>query len=223
MLDSVIESVASVTTEEYLICCACSLVIGLVIALLHMYKNDYSKNIVFTLVVLPIIVQNVIMLVNGSIGAGLAVMGVFSLVRFRSAQGNAREISSVFLAMSVGVATAMGMIAVAGFMTVAVGLIVVIMATLRFGEKNNVCRVLKILLPEDLDFEGIFDDIFDAYTTKCEQVKCKTTNMGSLYELSYEIVFKKGISEKAFIDTIRCRNGNLTVTIGRPSTHNSEL
>lgn len=223
MFNSIIESVSTTTPEEYLICSVCSLVIGIVIALFHMFKNEYSKNIIITLVVLPVIVQNVIMLVNGSIGAGLAVMGAFSLVRFRSAQGNSREIASIFLAMTTGIATAMGMIGVAAIMTVLVGGVMLILSVLKFGDKKITTRELKILLPEDLDFEGIFDDVFEAYTTKCEQVRCKTTNMGSLYELKYEIVFKKGISEKAFIDTIRCRNGNLDVSIGRASTPSDSL
>lgn len=222
MFDSIITSVSAITSKEYLLCSLCSIVIGIVIALFHMFKNDYSKNIIVTLVILPVIVQNVIMLVNGSIGAGLAVMGAFSLVRFRSAQGNSREIASVFLSMTAGIATAMGLIGIAFTLTVIVGVVVMLLTMIKFGEKK-VSRVLKIVLPEDLDFEGIFDDVFEAYTTKCEQVKCKTTNMGSLYELEYEIVLKPGTSIKSFIDTIRCRNGNLTVTISRATTPNGDL
>ena len=159
MFNSIIASVSSTTPEEYLICSVCSLVIGIVIALFHMFKNDYSKNIIITLVVLPVIVQNVIMLVNGSIGAGLAVMGAFSLVRFRSAQGNSREIASIFLAMTTGIATAMGMIGVAAIMTVLVGGVMLVLSALKFGDRKTEKRELRILLPEDLDFEGIFDDV----------------------------------------------------------------
>ena len=208
---------------EYLICSAVSLVFGLIVALVFMYKNTYSKNMVITLVVLPYVVQTMLMLVNGSIGAGIAVMGAFSLVRFRSAQGNAREIMTIFYALTIGLAMSLGYIGIAAFVLVFAGAVMILLNSFDFGVMKGMDRNLKIIIPEDIDYEGVFDDIFEKYTSKFELIKCKTTNMGSLYEITYDIILKKGVSEKSFIDEIRCRNGNLTVTCGRPLTPRDEL
>ena len=223
MFNSIIKTAGSISGAEYLICSGVSLVMGFVVALVHMYKNSYSKNIIITLVVLPYIVQTMLMLVNGSIGAGIAVMGAFSLVRFRSAQGNAKEIMSIFYAMTIGLAMSLGFIGIAAFVLVFAGVVIIVLTTVDFGVKKNGDRTLKITIPEDLDYEGIFDDVFDKYTTKCDLLRCRTTNMGSLYEVSYDIILKKDVSEKAFIDELRCRNGNLTIVCGRPITPRDDL
>ncbi|MBR4343027.1 MAG: DUF4956 domain-containing protein [Lachnospiraceae bacterium] len=223
MFDSIIKTAGSVTGMEYLICSGVSLVLGFIVALVHMYKNTYSKNIIITLVVLPYVVQTMLMLVNGSIGAGIAVMGAFSLVRFRSAQGNAKEIMSIFYALTIGLAMSLGYIGIAIFVLVLVGIVIIVLTTVDFGVKKNGDRTLKITIPEDLDYEGIFDDLFDKYTTKSELIRCRTTNMGSLYEITYEIALKKDVSEKSFIDELRCRNGNLTIMCGRPITPRDDL
>ncbi|MCQ2496750.1 MAG: DUF4956 domain-containing protein [Lachnospiraceae bacterium] len=220
---SLIERTGSITIKEYLICLLVALVLGIVISLAHMFKNEHSKSMAITLVVLPAIVQAIILLVNGSIGTGLSVLGAFSLVRFRSGTGNAREITSVFLATAVGLATAMGYISIAVILVVVICGVILVLSASSFGGKRGVDRSLKIIIPEDLDFEGIFDDIFEKYTTKTELVKCKTTNMGSLYELSYDIKMKPDAKVKSFIDEIRCRNGNLTVICGRPVVGKEEL
>ena len=223
MFDSFIKTAGSISGAEYLICSGASLVMGFLVALVHMYRNTYSKHIVITLVVLPYIVQTMLMLVNGNIGSGIAVMGAFSLVRFRSATGNAREIMSVFYATTIGLAMSLGYIGIAVFVLVFAGIVIIALTTFDFGIKKTGERVLKITIPEDLDFEGIFDDIFDKYTSKCDILKCRTTNMGSLYEISYNIVMKKDASEKAFIYELRCRNGNLTIVCGRPVTPRDEF
>lgn len=220
---SLIERTGTVTIKEYVICLIAALILGLVISLVHMFKNEHSKSMAITLVVLPAIVQAIIMLVNGSIGTGLSVLGAFSLVRFRSGTGNAREITSVFLATAVGLATAMGYISIAVILVIIISAIIIILSATSFGGKKGVDRSLKIIIPEDLDFEGIFDDIFEKYTTKTELVRCKTTNMGSLYELTYEIKLKSDTKVKSFIDELRCRNGNLTVICGRPAIGKEEL
>ena len=223
MFDSIIESVYATTGKEFIICSAVSLVLGLLLALVHMYKNDYSKNMIIMLVVLPFAVQVMLMLVKGSFGTSIAVMGAFSLVRFRSATGNAREIMSILCGVTVGLAMSLGYVAIAAITFVMISLIVIVLTTFNFGVKRNCDRTLKITIPEDLDYEGVFDDIFDKYTSKCEVLRVRTTNMGSLYELTYDIVLKKDVSEKEFIDTIRCRNGNLTVMCGRPVTPRDDL
>ena len=168
-------------------------------------------------------VQSMLMLVNGSIGVGITVAGVFSLIRFRSAQGNAREIMSVFYALTLGLAMSLGFVGIAVFVLVIAGGMIIVLNTIDFGVKKNGERVLKITIPEDLDFEGVFDDLLDKYCERWELTKCRTTNMGSLYEITYGIVMKKDLGEKAFIDELRCRNGNLNIVCGRPVTPRDDL
>jgi hypothetical protein len=164
---------------------------------------------------LPPIVTLVIMMVNGSIGAGLAVAGTFSLVRFRSAPGTAKEICGVFMATAIGLACGMGYVGVAALFFVVMGAFVLLLSLLRMGEVSSSYRHLKITIPETLEYDGLFDDLFAKYTTRHELEKVKTTNMGTLYELSYDIYLKDGEVKKEFIDAIRCRNGNLNVSCGR--------
>ena len=149
--------------------------------------------------------------------------GVFGLVRFRSMQGNSREIASVFFAMGIGLAVGMGHILFAGVITLIVAIMFVILSKTKFGEGNKHEKKLKITIPEDLDYSNVFDDLFEKYTNKNELEKVKTTNMGSLFELSYNIILKDGASEKEFIDELRCRNGNLNITLARETTSENEL
>lgn len=204
--------------EGYLLCAAGSFVCGIFIALVHMFRNEYSKNFILTLVILPAIIQAVIMLVNGNLGTGVAVMGAFSLVRFRSLPGNSREIAGIFLAMAAGLATGMGYIGIAVVMTLSVCAAMIIIIVLKFGEAKNIGKDLKITIPENLEYEGLFDDLLEEYTSACRLMRVKTVSMGSLYELQYKIQFRKDKSEKQFIDQIRCRNGNLTVICGYAAT-----
>jgi hypothetical protein len=180
-----------------------------------MFKHNYSKNFVVTLALLPLIVQMVITLVNGNIGAGIAVMGVFNLVRFRSIPGSAKDIASVFFAMAIGLATGMGYLSLAVLFTVVVGLANMVFVLSPFGKPKQPGKLLKVTIPEDLDYAGIFDDIFELYTSSCELIEVKTTNMGSLFQLSYQIRLNEPEDEKKLIDEIRCRNGNLKISCGR--------
>lgn len=223
MFDCVIKMPGNVSPKEFIVCLIASLILGFVISFIHMFKNEYTKGFAIALVILPMLVQTIIMLVNGSIGTGIAVMGAFSLVRFRSAQGNAREISSIFMATATGLATAMGYIWIGVAIVAVAGLVIILLTLLPYGDRIGASRELKITIPDDLDFEGIFDDLFEKYTQKCELIRCKTTNMGSLYELTYLVTMKKGVGDKLFLDEIRCRNGNLTVICGRPKTGKDEL
>ena len=225
MLDSLLAltTSASVSLENLLICTLASLVLGLGIAGVYMYRNKYSKNFVVTLALLPAMVQLVIMLVNGNLGVGVAVMGAFSLVRFRSIPGSSREISSIFFAMGVGLATGMGYLAIAAMFLVIVGLMMMLLNTVSFGEPKTTEKELRITIPENLDYAGLFDDILSKHTQKSELVRVKTTNMGSLYELRYHIVLKGTDIEKSFLDELRCLNGNLNISCGRVSTKSDEL
>lgn len=223
MLDSVFTSVfqtsseltGGVTSGDFLICCIASIVLGCLCALTYMFKHGYSKNFVVTLALMPLIVQMVITLVNGNIGAGIAVMGVFNLVRFRSIPGSAKDIGSVFFAMAIGLATGMGYLMLAALFTAIVGIANIAYVLSPFGKQKEPGKLLKVTIPEDLDYTGIFDDLFDRYTASHELIEVRTTNMGSLFQLDYQINLKNSEDEKRLIDEIRCRNGNLKVSCGR--------
>ncbi|MBQ7359151.1 MAG: DUF4956 domain-containing protein [Lachnospiraceae bacterium] len=207
----------------YIVCVLASLVLGAVIGCIHMYRNNYSKNFILTLLILPAVVQAVILLVNGNLGTGVAVMGAFNLVRFRSVPGNSREIANIFLAMATGLATGTGYLGIAVLMVVLIGLAQILMVTLNFGNSKGSLRDLKITLPEDLEFDGIFDDLFAEYTTKHRLIKVKTANMGSLFEIHYQVALKSDESLKKFMDAIRCRNGNLPVVCNYVPEDKEEL
>lgn len=212
----------SLTIEGAVVCTIASLIFGLVIAGIYMYKNNYTKNFVLTLVLLPAMVEIVIMLVNGNLGAGVAVMGAFSLVRFRSLPGTAREIGTIFLAMAIGLATGMGYIGYAAVFLLIIGIANIILVAVSFGDKKSEERELKITIPEDLDYEGVFDDLFDKYLKTVRIIQVRTTNMGSMFELKYMVQFKEDVSEKEFIDAIRCRNGNLNICCSREQLNHVE-
>lgn len=209
-------AMTTVTTAGFMWCTIASIVLGLACALIYMYKHNYSKNFVVTLALLPVIVQMVITLVNGNLGAGVAVMGVFNLVRFRSIPGSAKDIGSVFLAMAIGLATGMGYIGVAAILTVVVGIFNIIYVTTPFGQPREASKLLKITVPEDLEFEGAFDEVLDGYTSAYELQEVSTTNMGSLYQLQYSVTMKEPGIEKNMIDELRCLNGNLKISLGTP-------
>ena len=215
MLDSIVSG-SGITASSFLICTAVSLLLGLGCAALYMYKNKYSQSYTLTLAMLPAIVQIVIMLVNGNIGAGVAVAGAFSLVRFRSASGSAREIATIFLAMALGLATGRGYIVLAAAFFVVMGAFALILTGAKFGAGMDAERQLKITIPESLDYDGLFDDLFERFTTSHSLERVKTTNMGTLYELEYKIVLREEQSTKAFLDELRTRNGNLNIICGRP-------
>lgn len=225
MLNSVLTETASttITMPQLLLCTFVSLLLGLILALIHTYKNTYTKNFVLTLALLPAVVQAVIMIVNGNLGTGVAVMGAFGLVRFRSVPGNAREICSVFLAMAVGLAAGMGYLGIAAVLLLIVGAATILLVSLPIGQEAFKRKELKVTIPENLDYAGIFDDIFKEYTEKSDLIRVKTVNMGSLYELCYHIQLKSEETEKTMLDAIRCRNGNLTIICGRIAADREEL
>ena len=201
-----------VTGVTFLVSTFASLAIGIFIAFMYTLKNSYSKSFFVTLSLIPAIVQIIIMLVNGNLGVGVAVAGAFSLVKFRSAPGAGKEITSIFLAMASGLATGMGYIGIAVIFVVILSLVTVILNSLHIGENE---KLLRITIPEGLDFEGIFDDILAKYTTRSELQEVRTYGMGSLYRLSYKIIMQSGASTKSMIDEMRVRNGNLEISCSR--------
>ena len=215
-------TLAAVSNKEFLICSLVSLGLGLVIAFAFAISNKAkqtkkSKGFLMTLALLPVIVQVVIMMVNGNIGTGVAVMGAFGLVRFRSAPGSAEDICAIFLAMAVGLATGTDQLAVAAMLAVGVGLIYIIYSFIPIGNSDKQLKQLTVTIPESLDYDGAFDDIFNTYTSSHELVSVKTTNMGSLFKLKYEVTFNSSSDEKKLIDEIRTRNGNLEIMCARAS------
>ena len=207
--------VGAVSAADFLLCCVFSVVLGAACAGVYMFRHSYSKNFVVTLALLPLIVQMVITLVNGNLGAGIAVMGVFNLVRFRSIPGSAKDIGSVFLAMAIGLATGMGFIWLAVVFTVIVAMVNVTYVASPFGKQKEPEKTLRITIPEDLEYDGVFDEALARYTDEHELTEVQTTNMGSLFMLEYAIRLKEPGLEKRLIDDLRCLNGNLKITCGR--------
>ena len=207
----------TLNVTDFLTCVATALVIGIIIAFVYTYKSRYTRSFVVTLVMLPAIVSVVIMMVNGNIGAGVAVAGAFSLVRFRSVPGTAKEIGTIFLAMGTGLVCGMGYLGYAVLFTlIMAGVMALTMASGIGGHKAaSRDRRMQITVPEDLDYTTIFDDVLDTYTTDHELVRAKTTAMGSLFKLTYDITLRDAAKEKEFIDLLRCRNGNLEISITR--------
>ena len=225
MLNTLFASVITTTVnwQAILLCTLSSLILGIAATGIYCYKNMYTKSFVVTLALLPAMVQIVIMLVNGNLGAGVAVMGAFSLVRFRSVPGSAREIGSLFFAMALGLATGMGYIRYAVLILIIVGITNLVLYSTKFASPRYVDRELKITIPESLDYDGLFDDLFQKYTAQHELLRVRTTNMGSLYELCYLVRLNDRQISKAFLDDIRCRNGNLNIVCGKISTVRDEL
>ena len=207
-----------ITPVVFIILVIVSLVLGGILALIHTFNNDYTKSFVMTLAILPAVVAVVILMVNGNIGAGVAVAGAFSLVRFRSAPGTAREIGAIFAAMGMGLIMGMGYIGYAALFTILIGLAMLIYAKLASGDKKDLHKVLKITIPENLNYSDVFDDIFKEYTKNYKLNQVKTSNMGSLFKLNYEIYLKDVSREKEFIDKLRTRNGNLEISIANYQT-----
>ncbi len=216
MLDSIIGT--QITLSIFGICTAVSLILGVATALVGMFRSKCTQSFAVALAILPAVVQVVIMLVNGNVGAGVAVAGAFSLVRFRSAPGTAREIAVIFLAMAIGLATGMGYVVLAVLFFLVAGGLLLLLTLLNFGGSDPAERVLRITIPENLDYDGLFDDLFAKYVRSFSLEKVKTTNMGTLYELQYRIVLKNDRVPKAFFDELRCRNGNLNIVCSRESS-----
>lgn len=223
IFDSDLVSVISV--GDFLSCLGVSLLLGLFMALCYMWRTRYTKSFVVTLALLPAVVCVVIMMVNGNVGTGVAVAGAFSLVRFRSVPGTAKEICTLFLAMGAGLIAGMGYLGFAALFTLVMCAAFFIYNALDLGCKKNTARfkTVNITIPEDLDYSGVFEELFEKYTSSYELIRVKTTNMGSMFRLTYNIVLRDGANEKALIDDLRCRNGNLEITVSKQDNTVGEL
>lgn len=218
-------NVDMISVPNFILCIIVALLLGCLIAYSYSYRGKYTSSFVITLLMLPAIVCMVIMMVNGNVGAGVAVAGAFSLVRFRSIPGTAKEIGAIFLAMASGLIAGMGYIAYAVLFTVMMCVVMILLNKMGIGtkKKENLEKTLKITVPEDLNYADMFDDLFSMYAKSCEIVSVKTSNMGSLYKLTYNIVLKDVKEEKNLIDEIRCRNGNLEVSLSKQEVITNEL
>lgn len=223
LFDSELTKVISV--GNFLLCMGVSLGLGLIMALVYMYRTRYTKSFVTTLALLPCVVCIVIMLVNGNVGAGVAVAGAFSLVRFRSVPGTAKEICALFLAMGAGLIAGMGYLGFAVLFTVVMCAAFMLYSRLDFGAgKKFACsRTLAVTIPEDLNYSDVFEDIFEKYTAEYELIRVKTTNMGSMFRLTYNLMLRDEGKEKEMIDELRCRNGNLEISVSRQEAAVPEL
>ena len=210
---------------DFLLCLGVSLILGLLISATYAWRNEHSGSFVTTLALLPAVVCVVIMMVNGNIGAGVAVAGAFSLVRFRSAPGSAKEIVTIFLAMGAGLISGMGYLGFAVLFTFIMCVVFIVYGLIgaRADCGTELMRTVKITIPEDLDYSGAFEDVFAEYTSKNELIKVKTTNMGSMFRLTYDVTLKDRLTEKEFIDKLRTRNGNLEIMSSRREGRASEL
>ena len=214
-----------IAVGDFLLCVGCALAIGALLAICYMYKTRYTKSFVVTLGLLPVVVCVVIMMVNGNVGTGVAVAGAFSLVRFRSVPGTAKEISMLFIAMGAGLVAGMGYLGYGVLFAVIMCAAILLCNRLDLGAKKNsaVYKTLNITIPEDLDYSDVFDGILGEYASRWELVRVKTTNMGSLFRLTYDLTLKDAAREKEMIDALRCRNGNLEITVSRQDTTVTEL
>lgn len=215
---------ATISVSSFLLCVLTALGIGIFLAFVYRYHERPSKSFTLTLALLPAIVCVVIMMVNGNIGAGVAVAGAFSLVRFRSVPGSAKEIAAIFLGMGCGLICGMGYLGYAVLFAAILGAGMFLFTMVSSAvEKNNDQKILQVTIPEDLDYDGVFDPLFDEYLEAHESLSVKTTNMGSMFKLSYKVRLKAGASEKNFIDAIRTRNGNLEVALMKEDNSHGAL
>lgn len=214
-----------ISVSDFLLCIATSLLVGLLLSFAFMYRSRYTKSFVLTLALLPTVVCVVIMMVNGNVGTGVAVAGAFSLVRFRSVPGTAKEITMLFLAMGSGLIAGMGYLGFAVLFTIIMCAVSILYNQLDFGTRKNakIYKTLNITIPEDLDYSNVFEDIFACYATSYELIRVKTTNMGTMFRLTYNLTLKDDTNEKEMIDKLRCRNGNLEITVSRQETTVTEL
>ena len=217
--------VTAYETSDVFICMAAAIALGILIACCYMFKNEYSRNLIISVSIMPVIVSMLIMLVTlqAQLNAAIAIGGVFALTRFRSAQGTSKEITQILLAMATGLIIGLGYIAIAAILVVVVEAMCIIFNLTKFGEANAKRRTLKVTIPEELDYNDIFDDLFDKYTLNASLIKVKLKNLGTLFQLTYDITLKDVKQEKQFIDEIRVRNANLDILCSKVISNSDEL
>lgn len=212
----------TLTITDALIDASVASLLGLIISLTYIYTGKTSKNFARTLIIMPSLVCLVMLAVNGNFGTSLAVVGAFSLVRFRSLQGSSRDIGFVFFTMTIGIICAIGELPLAAATTALICVIHFVMYFTKYAASDMEEKDLRVTIPENLDYSEIFDDLFEKYTKTHKQIAVKTTNMGSMYEINYRVKLNDEKLEKSFLDEIRMRNGNLTVVCGRCDANEAE-
>lgn len=227
MFDSIFQEGTGnvITTGDIFLALGVALLAGIIFATMCFYKTRSTKSFLMATALLPAVVALVIVLVNGNIGAGVAIAGAFSLVRFRSAPGTAKEICIIFISMAAGLAFGMGYLAYGAIFMIAAGAVLMFCETFKIWERKPVLKEknVRITIPENLDYTSVFNDIFDKYAERYDMVKMKTTNMGSMFRVDYHIVMKDITKEKEMVDELRMRNGNLEVVVQRTDYTGSEL
>ncbi|MBH1940466.1 DUF4956 domain-containing protein [Mobilitalea sibirica] len=202
------------------------LFLGLIISIVYLLitpRNDRSPNFAVSLVVLPAIVTVIILLVGGNLARAFSLAGVFTLVRFRSVPGDSKDITFVFFAMAAGLTSGMGYLTLGAAITILLCFVFVVFHKIGFGVMKQKEKRLRITIPEDMNFEGAFDDLFEKYTNGWSMQKVRTSNLGTLYEITYHIILKEKVSEKEFIDELRCRNGNLNIMLSMMETNSQQF
>ncbi len=217
MFNTIFDSTAAgLEISTALISAVVALVLGVILALTHARTSQTTKGMLVTLAVLPVLVMAVMIMINGNLGTSIAILGAFSLIRFRSIAGRAKDLLAVFAAMMIGLACGMGHVLFASVVIAIYVVATVLFTYSRLLEPDRRERVLKIVIPEDLDYEEVFSGIFKKYTSRARLVRMKTVNMGSLYKLTYDVKIKRGVKEKDFLDAIRVKNMNLKVLLSEP-------
>ena len=217
MFKTIFEATSTISTTDALISLGVAVILGIFLSLVYVFgdtKKKYSYNFAFALVILPVCVCAVIMLIGSDVARAISLGGVFALVRFRSVPGNSKDIVNVFFAMATGLACGMGSVLFASVFCIGVGIIYLAFSSLGYALQKTQQKQLKIAIPENLNYQGAFDDLFEEYTKSVILEKVQTTNLGTLYELTYSVELKEDINEKLFIDSLRCRNGNLNIVLG---------
>jgi hypothetical protein len=221
MFDTIFEDLSltsglSISIRSVLVCIAVALILGIVISCAYFIttpRKDRSASFVLSLVILPTIVAVVIILIGGNLARAFSMAGIFTIVRFRSVPGDSKDISFVFLTMAVGLAVGLGYLALGAVVTLIIGAVIVLVNKSGFGTTKLREKRLRITIPEDMNYHGVFDEIFAEYTSHVQLQKVKTSNMGTLFDLSYDVILKSDLKEKEFIDALRCRNGNLGIAL----------
>jgi len=201
----------------------CALVLGVIISTVYKYRLDYASKFIIVLAVMPALISFMIMVINGNLGISVAVLGAFGLVRFRSAPGSSKDIAYMFFSVAIGLATGLGFLSLAVLVCAVISIMLLIMEFIHFDYVETRNRLLRITIPEDLEYPGLFDDLFMKYTSTHSFERVKTVNMGTMFELSYKIELRDLKKEKEFIDSLRCRNGNLGIVISKTQREKNEL
>lgn len=221
MFNTILESVSestdlTISISSVLLCIGIALLLGMVISTAYFLitpRKDRSASFTLSLIILPVIVAVVIILIGGNLARAFSMAGIFTIVRFRSVPGDSKDISLIFLSMAVGLSVGLGYLTLGIVVAVIIGAVIVLVSKLSIGIPKQKEKRLRITIPEDMNYQGAFDDLFQKYTSFYEMQKVKTTNLGTLYELSYDVVMKDAGVEKEFLDAIRCRNGNLGIML----------